>query len=105
MAKKPVLILYLATVYASAFGLTTILHEAAHAMAAVVLGIPTILYHSYTSYESSITPEISLACYPDGINAYCLEAPGIRYSAIIGFPDGIGILPGETIIHTLSLIP
>ncbi|MEJ2115523.1 MAG: hypothetical protein P8X88_05625, partial [Gammaproteobacteria bacterium] len=42
-----------------AFGLTTFFHEFAHAITAKLIGVESVLFHSYVSYDNSTTPSIN----------------------------------------------
>lgn len=52
------IILNLVSVFVAAFGLTTFLHEFAHAIVAKMVGVESILFHSYVSLDNSTTPSI-----------------------------------------------
>lgn len=53
--KQKSIILNLISVFVVAFGLTTFLHEFAHAITAKLLGVESILFHTYVSYDNSTT--------------------------------------------------
>jgi hypothetical protein len=57
--KQKLIILNLISVFVVAFGLTTFLHELAHAITAKFIGIESILFHSYVSYDNSKTSAIN----------------------------------------------
>lgn len=54
--KQKSIILNLISVFVVAFGLTTFLHEFAHAITAKLVGVDSILFHSYVSFDNSTTP-------------------------------------------------
>lgn len=56
--KHKSIILNLISVFVVAFGLTTFLHEFAHAITAKLVGVESILFHAYVSYNNSTTPVI-----------------------------------------------
>ncbi|WP_258105483.1 hypothetical protein [Marinoscillum sp. MHG1-6] len=49
--KQRLLVINLTCLFATAFALTTFLHELAHALTANILGIESTLFHSYVSYD------------------------------------------------------
>lgn len=51
------IILNLIAVFVVAFAFTTFLHELAHAITAKMLGVDSVLFHSYVSYDNTTTPE------------------------------------------------
>lgn len=54
--KQKLTILNLISILVIAFGLTTFLHEFAHAMAAKCVGVNSTLFHTYVSFDNSTTP-------------------------------------------------
>lgn len=56
--KQKLIILNLVSVFVVAFGLTTFSHEFAHALTAKMVGVESVLFHSYVSYDNSTTPSI-----------------------------------------------
>lgn len=56
--KQKLIIINLISVFVVAFGLTTFLHEFAHAITAKMVGVESVLFHSYVSYDNSTTSSI-----------------------------------------------
>jgi hypothetical protein len=59
--KRNIITINLAAVFVTAFALTTFLHEGAHALMAVWLGIAPVWFHTYVSYDNSTVPELHQA--------------------------------------------
>lgn len=53
--KQKLIILNLISVFVVAFGLSTFLHEFAHAITAKLVGVDPVLFHTYVSYDNSAT--------------------------------------------------
>ena len=92
--KENLLILNLISAFVVGFALTTFLHELAHALAAKIVKVEPIWFHSYVSYDSSSTPQM---------NQLYIAAAGPLFSLIQSFLF-LGLLHKRTKIDYVTFL-